>query len=558
MHNDGKRILILGAGLMQGPAIRAAKELGCRVAAADGNSAAVCAEEADEFFNIDLKDTPAIVTLAKNLQAEGGLDGVFTAATDFSVPVAAAAQTCGLSGHRLEAALCASDKIRMRECFLKHGVPSPNFTRIGAAEIKDGLKILKERDVRFPVVVKPADNMGARGCKLVYAEDGLAEALENAVFYSRSGNAIVEEFIDGNEFSLEALVIKKQVFVTAVADRHIFFPPYFIEMGHTIPSAFGKDETDELIRVFKHGIEALGLSDGAAKGDIFLRTADASGKRRACVGEIAARLSGGYMSGWTVPYSSRFDVTKAAVKIALGEFPEELKEPSPFLTVPVKETVRSIGPDTGFSAERAWISVPGTIKKIYGLDEAQKTEYVKDVIAKSFAGDEVCFPRNNVEKCGNVLSAAPSYGEAVRSATEAVQKIVIRLEPNNARTDAFLQEMNADIRTQGTYPPNAFLFPPQFCAGSFADRLQSSALTEKDGLVLPSCFLPYAESVFGVHGLSLFSALKTACGIEPELKRKLATLKTAENTVSEKAIPYWLSFIRAGIQGLLYVFDSTE
>lgn len=149
-------------------------------------------------------------------------------------------------------------------------------------------------------------------------------------------------------------------------------------MGHTIPSIKGKEECDELIRVFFLGIKALGLTNGAAKGDIFLRKADPqkNGKRTACVGEIAARLSGGYMSGWTVPYSSGFDVTKAAVKIALGEPVDELP----------KDGAAHFSAERAarFSAERAWISVPGIIKKIYGLEEARSTKNIKDVLPRLF------------------------------------------------------------------------------------------------------------------------------------------------------------------------------
>ena len=71
MKENKKRILILGAGLMQGPAIRAAKELGCEVIAVDGNPNAVCAKEADKFFPIDLKDIPALIDLAKSLKETG-------------------------------------------------------------------------------------------------------------------------------------------------------------------------------------------------------------------------------------------------------------------------------------------------------------------------------------------------------------------------------------------------------------------------------------------------------------------------------------------------------
>lgn len=546
MKENKKRILILGAGLMQGPAIRAAKELGCEVIAVDGNPNAVCAKEADKFFPIDLKDIPALIDLAKNLK-EKGLHGVFTAATDFSVSVAAIAESCSLPGHSLEAARRASDKVLMRECFEKHGVPSPKFTHIFKNEIDEALQILKQKAIPFPITVKPADNMGARGCRLVYSQDELRPALEDAVNFSRSGKAIAEEFIEGEEFSLEALVINGEIFLNALADRHIFFPPYFVEMGHTIPSIKSKEECDELIRVFFLGIKALGLTNGAAKGDIFLRKADPqkNGKRTACVGEIAARLSGGYMSGWTVPYSSGFDVTKAAIKIALGEPVDELPNSEAAL----------------FSAERAWISVPGIIKKIYGLEEARSTKNIKDVLPRLFEKDETVFPKNNVEKCGNVLSSAESYDEAVKASMEAVQKIFLRLERANNKTNLFFEKANSSITVQGNYPPNFFKFPEDDSTKkiknkTFDELLKNSILAEEGEILYPSFFKDFLDKAFDVHGLSIREAIKQAFFLEPKLKEKMLILQTIGEPLNPTLVLWWKYFIRGSRQGLIYYLDT--
>ncbi|WP_255822352.1 ATP-grasp domain-containing protein [Treponema putidum] len=570
MKENKKRILILGAGLMQGPAIRAAKELGCEVIAVDGNPNAVCAKEADKFFPIDLKDIPALIGLAKSLK-ENGLHGVFTAATDFSVSVAAIAESCSLPGHSLEAARRASDKVLMRECFEKHGVPSPRFTHIFKSEIDEALQILKQKAIQFPLTVKPADNMGARGCRLVYSQDELRPALEDAVNFSRSGKAIAEEFIDGEEFSLEALVINGKIFLNALADRHIFFPPYFVEMGHTIPSIKSKEECDELIRVFFLGIKALGLTNGAAKGDIFLRKADPQkdGKREACVGEIAARLSGGYMSGWTVPYSSGFDVTKAAVKIALGEPIDEL--PKDATTRFSAERAAHFSAERAahfsaeraarFSAERAWISVPGIIKKIYGLEEARSTKNIKDVLPRLLEKDETVFPKNNVEKCGNVLSSAESYDEAVKASMEAVQKIFLRLERANNKTNLFFEKTNPSMTVQGNYPPNFFKFPEddstkEIKNKAFDELLKNSILAEEDEILYPSFFKDFLDKAFDVHGLSIRKAIKQAFFLEPKLKEKMLTLQTIGEPLNPSLVLWWKYFIRGSRQGLIYYLDT--
>ena len=562
MKENKKRILILGAGLMQGPAIRAAKELGCEVIAVDGNPNAVCAKEADKFFPIDLKDIPALIDLAKSLK-EKGLHGVFTAATDFSVSVAAIAESCSLPGHSLEAARRASDKVLMRECFEKHGVPSPKFTHIFKNEIDKALQILKQKAIPFPLTVKPADNMGARGCRLVYSQDELRPALEDAVNFSRSGKAIAEEFIDGEEFSLEALVINGEIFLNALADRHIFFPPYFVEMGHTIPSIKSKEECDELIRVFFLGIKALGLTNGAAKGDIFLRKADPkkNGKRTACVGEIAARLSGGYMSGWTVPYSSGFNVTKAAVKIALGEPVDELPNGEAALFSAERAARFSAERAALFSAERAWISVPGIIKKIYGLEEARSTKNIKDVLPRLFEKDETLFPKNNVEKCGNVLSSAESYDEAVKASMEAVQKIFLRLERANNKTNLFFEKTNPSIAVQGNYPPNFFKFPEddstkEIKNKTFDELLKNSILMEEDKILYPSFFKDFLDKTLDVHGLSIRKAIKHAFFLEPKLKEKMLTLQNIGEPLNPNLVLWWKYFIRGSGQGLIYYLDT--
>jgi len=612
-----KRVFMLGAGFMQGVAIRAARALGCTVVAADGNPSAVCAAEADEFVCIDLKDTARLIDYARYLQQNGGLDAVFTAATDFSAAVAAVAAACGLRGHTLEAALNATDKVRMRECFRKAGVPSPAFIELTAADLAAPADRLEARgnvrysDLgaatadtlerrlgklagRFPLVVKPVDNMGARGCSLVKNLSELRKAAATALQYSRSGRAIVEEYIEGSEFSIEGLIFGGRLYITALADRHIFFPPYFIEMGHTIPSDCTQDIADEVISVFERGVHALGLTDGAVKGDILVRNG------KAFVGEIAARLSGGYMSGWTVPYSCGLDITAAALTLALGDSPRLHTCGKDFFVVPLKQNCPFV------SAERAWISIPGQVASVSGLEAARAAPFVKDVFPRAGAGDTVVFPQNNVEKCGNVLSAAPSRREAVQASETACRKIVLRLRPHVAETDAFLAELYFPAEQQ-TFPPNFLQFTEPLAgaetaakvavevlatapaadskgqrsggssaaSSAFFDRLLADAVyEEKEGFVLP-CFLAAAlGTACDLQGRSLRELLHQALEEEPGLASILGISGSPERSAVsalssrksrgsssldiQRKNGYWKALIRGGLQGLLYRYDCEK
>ena len=139
------------------------------------------------------------------------------------------------------------------------------------------------------------------------------------------------------------------------------------------------------------------------------------------VGEIAARLSGGYMSGWTFPLSSGVEVTQAAMNIAVGLPPGNL--------LPKWNRV---------VAERAFISIPGKVARVLGEEEARGMPGIVEVFARAVPGDTVVFPTNNVEKCGNVLAVADTRDSAERSARAALGRIEIRLEPLQEATTRFL------------------------------------------------------------------------------------------------------------------------
>lgn len=416
-----KSVMILGAGAMQLPAIIAAKELGLYTLVVDGSDKAPSINAADEFVQIDLKDRPALLACAQEFLDRHHLAGVFTAGTDFSANVAYITQHCNLPGHNYEAAMNATDKVRMRECFQQQNVPSPKFVYVNSSsqlgELETEIQSWNNRKFS-PVVVKPVDSMGSRGVIFVDELPMLVPAVDDALSYSRSGKVIIEEFMDGCELSLDALVYENEITICGIADRHIYYPPYFVERGHTLPSSLGKEVLEEVVSVFKRGVNALGLSHGAAKGDMKVTS---SGVK---IGEIAGRLSGGYMSGWTYPYASGVNLTKNALQLAIGERPKTLQPRDPLYT----------------SAEWSFISIPGRVDSILYEGEAKNSPHIKEMFIRVQPGQEVQFPRNNVEKCGNFIAVHPNKDIAECAAKQAAATIFLRLEKGNTVTERFLFE----------------------------------------------------------------------------------------------------------------------
>ena len=395
---NGKNLLIIGAGLLQVPVIKIANEIGLKTIVTDYNDNAPGMKMADYKLVISTRDIDGTVRIAKEFNEKIKIDGVITVGTDASMTVAAVANALGLPGIEFVNAEAASNKVKMRERFALHNVPIPKFSKCwNFSELKEFTK-----NVSYPLVIKPADNMGARGVMKIENETMLEFAFNNAKKGSPSGELIVEEYMDGPELSIDALIYNDEIFITGIADRLIEREPYFIEVGHIMPSNLPKDKLDDAVDVFRKGIKALGINLGAAKGDIKVT------KNGAKVGEIAARLSGGFMSAYTYPYSSGVNLIRNAIDIALGYRPTNLN--------PTRNWV---------SIEKAFIPIQGVVTEILGIEDAKNIEGVKDIFLSVKVGDIFKEPTSNVEKAGNFIVVRESREKALDSVRKVEETLKI-------------------------------------------------------------------------------------------------------------------------------------
>ncbi len=519
-----KRVLILGAGTMQEPAIDSAHELGYDVVVFDGNSDAYCKHKCEEFYVIDLKCTEEIVSKALELHNKNPISAVFTAGTDFSFAVSSVAKECNIYAHSIEAAKNASDKIIMRTCFEKHGVPSPKFFEIDTSTTKNKIKDFTET-LQYPVVVKPCDNMGARGCRLVRDSDELESAIDDAIKYSRTNRAIIEEYMEGPEFSIDALVFNNEITITGFADRHIFYPPYFIEMGHSMPTNIDAKHYKELIETFVQGIRALGLHHGAAKADIKLT------HKGPMIGEIAGRLSGGYMSGWTFPYASGLNLTKEALLISLNQEPVLLHAGRKKIFKNVEGFVVYDYCCNKHCVERAWISIPGKVHAV----TLGSNEHVQNIFPRLSPGDIATFPENNVQKAGNTICTADTREEAEKHARAFIRNTYLDLDKHSEMTKKFL---NQDLRTD--FPPSAFILPD-----TIYDQLLSLPRTPIYEIKHFPDFLHEYADVTDWNGMKLLESLHI-------VNNYIALHKESLHCNCDSLPDFWHCFIRGGVQGALF------
>ena len=375
--------MIIGGGIFQVPAIKEAQKMGYAVLVIDINPHAPGSQIADFFECISTKDSARSIICAREYNTRYCLKAVFTVGTDVSYTVASVAHALGVPGIPPEVALHATNKYLMRCRLSDYGIPCPRFF------IAHTLDEARERaqHIGYPLVIKPVDNMGARGVRRIDDEDELRETFPKSIAYSGNYSeaaVILEEYMDGNEISMDTLVDENgNIHLLTVADRHIIFPPYFIEMGHSIPSVLSQRTIHHAFEVMKQAIRAIGITRGAAK--VYMKITPTG----PMICEMTARLSGGFHSQYTDPLATGMHSIKAALDIALGN--------------PLD--IRDITPQFSHAAiERALLPVPGKITAIEGIENARTIDGIFDVFITCNVGDVIAPFMNNVGKAGHIIA----------------------------------------------------------------------------------------------------------------------------------------------------------
>lgn len=400
--DDMKTIMILGASILQLPAIQKAKEMGLRVIAVDMDKDAVGMKYADVPLVISTIDIPAVVAAAKEYK----INGIITLASDLPIlTVAVVAKECGLVGVDEQTALNATNKAVMRHCLKEHGVPIPIFHKVSNREEYASVVAEFQRNgMKF--IVKPADNSGSRGVFLVDKPNdnqAVAEAYSHSKRFSHSGDIVVEEYMEGPEVSVETLSIDGECHVIQITDKLTTGAPFFVEMGHSQPTQLEPVVAEDIQRVAKMSVEAIGIKNGPSHTEI---KATPSGAK---IVELGARLGGDCITTHLVPLSTGVDMVECCIKIALGETPYIEKK---F--------------DKG-SAIRYFETGIGEIKSIEGIEEAEAIEGVKQASVVHGVGDRAKPIESSTNRVGFVIAQSDNARAAVDVCYKALENIRIEI-----------------------------------------------------------------------------------------------------------------------------------
>lgn len=390
------KLLILGASILQLPAIIKAKEMGFEVAVIDYNPNAIGVKYADHFSQISTIDKESILAYANKFRP----NGIVTIATDMPMQsIAYVSKKLGLPGISQQTALKATDKGEMIKTFKKNNIACPWFFIIKSN--KELIKIKKR--LEYPCIFKPTDNSGSRGVILVNHETEAQLAYEFSKRYSRSGNVIIEEYMTGNEVSVEMLTINGNPYVIAVTDKITTGAPHFVEMGHSQPSRLSEEDTSKIKQLAVNAVKAIELENGPAHVEIMLTR---EGPKMI---ELGARLGGDNITTHLVPFSTGIDMVKTTIELAVGNIP-------------------NISPLYQLGSAIKYIkSNNGIIIDIKGIENARKVKGVKEIAVSKHIGDLVTDINSSLDRVGYIISQGENAEDALSICDKAMDFISINV-----------------------------------------------------------------------------------------------------------------------------------
>ncbi|MET9350921.1 ATP-grasp domain-containing protein [Streptomyces termitum] len=392
-------------------ALAAAKRLGHRVsflttglaAYTDGAGEGLDPALLDRVVPCDTDDTDAVVAAVRALHREHPVHAVLTMSEWHVLVTAEAAHRLGLAGSGPEAVAAARDKSRTRRLCRAAGVPVPGFRRVERGEALD------ETALPLPCVVKPVDELLSIGVKLchtaaearAHVHHLLEERDQTYRGRARTPAVLVEEYLDGPEYSVETLTYEGTTRILAVTRKLLSPPPAFVETGHAVPAPLTDEVRAACEKVATDALAALGYTFGSAHVELRV-TAD--GPRLI---EVNCRPGGDRIT--------RLVTLATGVELVAEQIGMHLGRP------PVA---------AGRAAERGAAivflpSVPGRVDAITGTAAARAAEGVVDVGIYVAPGTETGSSGDNTDRFGHVIAVGPTSTVALARAEAAARTLAL-------------------------------------------------------------------------------------------------------------------------------------
>lgn len=400
MNHDEIWLVAVTAGRWQRHGIREARAAGLKVLAIDADPNAEGFTEADQILHIELDDHDAVIHKLRSF--DKNIRGAVSFVSEAGMMLAARIrEEFDLPGPRTELCRRLIDKAIQRTIWSEKKVPGPRW--ITFRDSQQALSALPRWG--YPLIIKPTDSSGSRGVtKVESVVDNIADAVAQAFRFSRSGQIIVEEFMDGTEFTVEVFAANDDIHVLAVTEKKKVEGT----RGTVACELATPGRSDEVIMLIADDVvaafRALGYTEGPGHAEVILKIDGSVG-----LVEVAGRGGGFMVFDGVVPIVSGVNIARLTAIQAVG--------------LPVGE----ISNWKKSAVLRFFPSSPGVLRTFSGFEQANMIEGVE---AAPFVKVGEKFHQATVDgdRLGYILSCAATPMRAQALADQAERLIKFEIE----------------------------------------------------------------------------------------------------------------------------------
>lgn len=308
------KALVVAGGMPQITLIKQLKDRGVETVLVDGSPTPVALPYADIFYNVNIFDIEAV----KRIAVEEKVDFLITVCADqVLLVVAQISEELGLPWYiDFKTAKMVSDKELMKKIFVQNDIPTSQYVVMSDFDIE------KTKHLHFPLIVKPVDAYSSKGVKKVLDNDDLKVAFEEAKNISRSKSAIVEEFFEGEEISVDLFIEDGKAHVLCISNSDkVKDEEHFVIFRGRCPVHASDSIRNEVGKVCQKIADAFGIKNAPMLVQML------TDGNRVNVLEFCAR-TGGAMKWLLIQHASGVDVIKGVIDLTMGIKPEiKVREP---------------------------------------------------------------------------------------------------------------------------------------------------------------------------------------------------------------------------------------
>ena len=384
------KALVLAGGLAQIELLQQLKDRGITTVLADGNPNALARPYADIFHAIPIFDIDAVKDLALREQ----VDFLITVCADqVLLVVAQVSEMLGLPCYiDYQTAQNVSDKKYMKRIFWDHHIPTSRYVQLQELDPE------AIRHLRYPLVVKPVDAYSSRGVRKAQDPQELERYFAEALEISRAGGVIVEEFVSGDEISVDVYVENGVAKLLCVSNSEkIQSEDRFIIFRGRYPVAATPELLEKIRQVAQKIADAFGLTDSPMLIQMI------SDGENVSVLEFCAR-TGGNMKYLLIRRSCGFDVIKAVIDLTLG----------------LKPHVALTEPEAKYIVNDFIYCQPGTFARLEGFEERMATGDLTDYCPLRPVGFQV----RGVTSSSDRIAGFTVTGNSLEEFNEKHRKVV--------------------------------------------------------------------------------------------------------------------------------------